>query len=102
MTTIRLHKVNRLTKRKDRNVETHFEAKLCDSFFKEKKKKKKNWRLQMKDKSMKSFDPNDCFDQLCKSIDIVNFFFFFFLILNFLLQMQRRTTQDAWRRYVSD
>lgn len=99
MTTIRLHKVNRLTKRKDRNVETHFEAKLCDSFF---KKKKKNWRLQMEDKSMKSFDPNDCFDQLCKSIDIVNFFFFFFLILNFLLQMQRRTTQDAWRRYVSD
>lgn len=55
----------------------------------------------MEDKSMKSFDPNDCFDQLCKSIDIVNFFFFF-LILNFLLQMQRRTTQDAWRRYVSD
>lgn len=41
MTTIRLHKVNRLTKRKDRNVDTHFEAKLCDSFFKEKKKKKK-------------------------------------------------------------
>lgn len=56
----------------------------------------------MEDKSMKSFDPNDCFDQLCKSIDIVNFFFFFFLILNFLLQMQRRTTQDVWRRYVSD
>ena len=62
--------------------EMHFEAKLCDSFFEEKKKKKGKEKLEMEDKSMKSFDPNDCFRPIMQIDRRIFFSFSFFFFFN--------------------